>query len=873
MIQDKYPVRHISIRVPWHDSKWVGTICNSPHLNGSCLCLPLIADKRNDELEKKYAGCLINDLDENKWPVCLKERATFMAPFDFIRTVSHPYQESSPKTHGHLSETPLRHPAYSAGAIPFNWMFKENLQSKADELGIDVSLDREPDLGFGSTWVQDGGNQKALLDSFIQHLHQDVSLCFFYAKEVPFVEDSRRVLIGVGRVKHTVPAIHYDVKEAGDLRPMAWECMVQHSIRPDFLDGFLLPYHEAIAYSEENPAFDPAEIVAFAPEDRHAEFSYASEHVSHDGALSALLACGASLNKAKEFLPGPWDKCLKWIHDRIGELWIMRGPCPGLGAALCAFGMKFGAFIAREIEAQLEENQDPWPIVEKIFTHPSSVLSAESAKTIPSELKETWQSLNDERKSLLRLVSRFELTADQAKQIYVQEIRQAQGLNCTDQNILENPYLLYEETRLTATPISIWTVDRGVFPDDIIRKSHPLPAPSTINSGTDKRRVRALTIHLLEKAAEDGHTLQARKDLVMRLRNLPIEPSCEVTGDIMVVAEKGFLESIVVTKMADDSVAYQLSRLNHFGLTIKNPVQRRVNGKRFEINQNWRALLDQHLGSNAHKDPIEREQEELARKEKAAALKELAESRFSVLIGPAGTGKTTLLSILCSQPQLADGGVLLLAPTGKARVRMEQGASLHKLNFKGYTIAQFLNGCGRYDGSTGRYRASSKAKVSVPKTVIIDESSMLTEEMLGALLDGMAGYHRLILIGDPRQLPPIGPGRPFVDIVRELAPANVHGIFPRVGKGYAELTIRRRQEGCDRADLQLAEWFGGEPIAPGEDEIFDHLAGTSESPFVRFVEWNTPEEFQNSFLKVFSEELKLSGPEDIKGFDHCCPTV
>ena len=93
------------------------------------------------------------------------------------------------------------------------------------------------------------------------------------------------------------------------------------------------------------------------------------------------------------------------------------------------------------------------------------------------------------------------------------------------------------------------------------------------------------------------------------------------------------------------------------------------------------------------------------------------------------------------------------------------------------------------------------------RTVIIDEASMLTEEMLAALIQALKGVHRLILIGDPRQLPPIGAGRPFVDIVKHLSPDSVTEKFPRVGPGYAELTIRRRQAGEEREDLHFAEWF------------------------------------------------------------------
>ncbi len=44
---------------------------------------------------------------------------------------------------------------------------------------------------------------------------------------------------------------------------------------------------------------------------------------------------------------------------------------------------------------------------------------------------------------------------------------------------------------------------------------------------------------------------------------------------------------------------------------------------------------------------------------------------------------------------------------------------------------------------------------------------MLTEEQLAALIDALEGCHRFILVGDPRQLPPIGTGRPFIDIIVE----------------------------------------------------------------------------------------------------------
>src|SRR5438132_2969725 len=108
---------------------------------------------------------------------------------------------------------------------------------------------------------------------------------------MPFVEDAaaRRILIGVGRVKHVADCVEYayTTKNLKDkLRSILWERMIQHSIRPDFKDGFLLPYHAAIEKATEDADFDPSEIAAFTPDDRLLEFSHVTQLVTHDGALA-----------------------------------------------------------------------------------------------------------------------------------------------------------------------------------------------------------------------------------------------------------------------------------------------------------------------------------------------------------------------------------------------------------------------------------------------------------------------------------------------------------------------------------------------------------------------------------------------------------
>src|SRR5690606_37710271 len=98
-------------------------------------------------------------------------------------------------------------------------------------------------------------------------------------------------------------------------------------------------------------------------------------------------------------------------------------------------------------------------------------------------------------------------------------------------------------------------------------------------------------------------------------------------------------------------------------------------------------------------------------------------------------------------------------PTGKARVRLEEQTGLRG---SGRTLAQFLNKLQRYDAETGAYFPKLKApRCGDYRTVIVDECSMLTEEQLAALIDSLTNVERLVLVGDHRQLPPIGAGRPF----------------------------------------------------------------------------------------------------------------
>ncbi|WP_439868025.1 AAA family ATPase [Pseudomonas syringae] len=851
-MNNNYPLRHLSVRVPWHDSGWAGTVCNAPQLNGACAKLNRIAGSKKDVDEVLIAGRSLEELPSEQWPCCVDERGMFMAPYEMDQIKRHALANVNKEHYGHFRPTPQRYPAYSAGIVPFRWMMRESIERVGGLLELDVDESREPELGYESTWVHEARNQSSLLDGFAGHLREEDSLCLFYAKHVPFVEGTGRILVGAGRVKQIDKLTAY--RQEGEGMPgMLWERPVQHSIRPKGQDGFLMPYQELLVRAGEDATIDLERYTASAPDEHWAEFSYASELVSHDGAIAALLSLDTALSRieSEQGIDTGWQR--EWLHVELVRLWKVRGPYPGLGAVLSAFGLSRGVFVAHALQQKAGENTDPWPLVDAAFREPVGTLPEELRRDV-KELAPTWKGLPPERCAFLRLLSRFEINIEQANSLYEAGARNKRGWGGSDKEILANPYRLFELTRHDPEGVKLLTVDRGVFPDDTVRLLHPLDEPSQLESAVDLRRIRAFTLAALEDAALAGHTLLARNQIVGAVLDYAVRPPCPITGDMLTARAADMAPEVVSVPMNDDS-ALQLQRYHGIGDLVRKQVLGRLGGQRHSVEKDWADLLIETFGVSVDSEELR------ARQEKAAALKELAEARLSVLVGPAGAGKTSVLGILCAQSQILADGLLLLAPTGKARVRMQELAAAGSAK----TLAQFLNQQGRYDGRTGRYHLSDRPKASGFGTVIVDESSMLTEDMIGALFDALQGVKRFIFVGDPAQLPPIGAGRPFVDIIAKLRPDENEVRFPRVAAGYAELTIERRQVGSDRADLRLARWFSATPPSVGEDDIFS--SGADEHPTVSFVEWKSPEEFQGKLLDVLTRELSLSSTNDVRGFN------
>ena len=849
----KAGLKHVSVRVPWHDNMWNGRICRDVAGNSTCLALKRTAENRDDPYEIAHQGEGFDDIP--KMPPCLAERGAFLSPFPLNLRTQLAYSKQEDGPHGHILATEISVPAYGGVLTPYRWMLREFAFPLAEERGLGVLESQEPQEGeapdsiVDTAWVQNADNQRELLEGFRKEIGEQASLVFFYAKQTPLSEAGTRQIVAVAKLENLGKVDEYPYAGGdadGRIRSMIWERPFQHSLRPvpeekggGWAGGVVLPYHELVELAESDESIELEALVARVPDEAYEQFLYGTDHVTHGSAITSLLSVRKALEAYKTVLAGPFERYIEWIDRELASIWRMRGPAPGLGSALSCFDPKFnGALFAYALAAELDDNVDPWPTVEAVLSGEREAPQG-SAKITKGE-RRRWAYLRDnqpEQYQLMKLLSCFELTKDQVKGAFLSEHATA---------LLKNPYRLYETTRLLDDAIDVMTIDRALFPS----KGTP-PAPWLLDTleveldePEDPLRLRAFTVDVLERAADEGHTLLSPSQLEQLFSQLPLSEAITLDRMALLINQADFAPEVNVWETSEGDFA-QLRRYVTTGEVIRSHVQARID--KGEVSTDWRPLVELKFGNpqQGGDDEIE------AQSEKIAALKTLEASRIGVLTGPAGTGKTTLLKIFLDQRELVGPDVLLLAPTGKARVRLGQQTGRPE---QAQTLAQFLLAHGRYDRDTARYLVRTEGETASVSSCIVDECSMLTEDQLASLLSALPKSARIILVGDPQQLPPIGAGRPFVDIIEHLRTEHD-------GSGLAELTVSRRQQGDELIpaltlpDVQLANLFSGRPTGPGEDEILA-AARSSDADRLKFLEWDTPQNLREKLLNVLTTQFQ-----------------
>ena len=119
-------MKHLSIRVPWHDNNWNGAVCCSPAANPFCLTLHNILERKNNLDEDRYASKKWNELEPDQLPACKGENGGFMNEDTYKRTFVHVYAYNNSLPHGKLKPTTIDVPPFSAFGIPFRYLSKNS---------------------------------------------------------------------------------------------------------------------------------------------------------------------------------------------------------------------------------------------------------------------------------------------------------------------------------------------------------------------------------------------------------------------------------------------------------------------------------------------------------------------------------------------------------------------------------------------------------------------------------------------------------------------------------------------------------------------------------------------------------------------------
>ena len=253
----------------------------------------------------------------------------------------------------------------------------------------------------------------------------------------------------------------------------------------------------------------------------------------------------------------------------------------------------------------------------------------------------------------------------------------------------------------------------------------------------DPRRARALVGFLLARDARDGHTVSPRTDIEVALRPFAAgEPGAAVDaavahGSVIPAGTDGQeLLGLARYAEAEAAIAQGIARL----LATGRPIEVDTESDAFDLDEAQRSAV-----GHALRDGV------------------------SVLTGGPGTGKSRTVAALVALAERAGRSVALAAPTGRAAKRLEELCSA-----PASTLHRLLGAQPRTRGEEVSFTGGFARGRDWPldeDVVVVDEASMLDVELANALLMACADGTHLLFVGDPAQLPSIGPGRVLADVI------------------------------------------------------------------------------------------------------------
>jgi len=176
--------------------------------------------------------------------------------------------------------------------------------------------------------------------------------------------------------------------------------------------------------------------------------------------------------------------------------------------------------------------------------------------------------------------------------------------------------------------------------------------------------------------------------------------------------------------------------------------------------------------------------------------------------GGPGTGKTHTLAYMIKAVlrQFPWAQIRLMAPTGKAAQRMSQSMDSAGLRLRGSTIHTGLVPTRNGHDQGGWGFAHNETNPLYAHLVVIDESTMIDCGLMANLLAAIADGTLVLFVGDPNQLPPVGKGRPYADMIEAGLPhghlTEPHRFAGRIARVCQQLLAGDHWEPSGRLDLE-----------------------------------------------------------------------
>ncbi|MCC7014346.1 MAG: ATP-dependent RecD-like DNA helicase [Planctomycetes bacterium] len=258
-------------------------------------------------------------------------------------------------------------------------------------------------------------------------------------------------------------------------------------------------------------------------------------------------------------------------------------------------------------------------------------------------------------------------------------------------------------------------------------------------------RCRAGLLHALQSAAEAGHSMLGRERL--------LEEASEL---LQLESERAKLESALAELIASELVvadgeeqgggpALYLPYLAASERGLAANVVRLCGVDAVSALASDAQLAHYESQSGLRLDPDQR-----------AAVLGLLAHPLALLTGGPGVGKTTIVRCVVSLAEAAGARVKLASPTGRAAKRLAEATGR-----AASTIHRLL----LYDSSSGAFAHDARNPLPCD-LLVIDEMSMLDVVMAHHLFKAIATASRVVLVGDPDQLPSVAPGNVLNDLLR-----------------------------------------------------------------------------------------------------------